>query len=1119
MSFFKLLRTSPLLCACALLLLACGIANAATQPVDLDAQAVNGAESACELNVLASFPVQIENKVTNRTAGDAFTFSWPSAGPGGFSSSVTPGTAGGVGAKWVWTTNQSVFAFTGASCVTDACFAKTSGPDTLSGFCSDACLGDATTINVRKGATLGTVDISWTGGTGTFTVFRGTTKIAVVAPSNSVGTTNTFTFTDTPPATAPAFYVVRGTDCSQRKACASSNDCSGPSDGTCISRGPFGVPGRSLLANDVTVSAASLTSSLITFFSPPHTVFSATSEGNAGGTLETFANSSTQPLTVTVPAYPPGCCPANPAVPHQLRCGDTCVDYLNDPQNCGSCGNVCGDGTCCSNGSCVSLCGDDRRWCDGECADLANDSNSCGACGNVCGDGTCCDDASCASICPSGQGWCDNHCVDLANDSANCGICGSACGAGTCCNGGACASVCPAWRVFCNGQCVDPANDSANCGACGSSCGAGSCCSAGTCAAFCNDGRQLCGSECVDFQNDSDNCGSCGNACGAGSCCNGGTCVSVCAAGRVWCNGECVDLAGDTDNCGACGNSCGGNGCCNAGACVNVCGAGKTAVNGICYDLQNDPNNCGTVGQACPDNTVCTAGACVACPHGQNRAECDNRCVNLNTDPYNCGACGNSCNVGCPSNFHGVCSNGRSCNCIEGSPAPQPPPNYQNPTPAYCPNLHPSDGVAGVCPNPNPSDGTAGGCSNPHPANPTAGVCPNPNPSSPGPGVCPNPTPSSGPIAGVCPAENSVTAAVPETPICEIEPFSVTVPPGGTSTICHPGGVLFKEVPTPLIVCGDGIPGVNGVCNATTTKITTGTFNRLLPDGTKNAGDAYVTPYAVHIVSDTSNDGLLEPGESANLVIDVVNAGTKNITGAVATLSAPTVDLTADGVTNPVGITVGTASAAYGTIPGTPSSVNCIGPPVQPASNATVFPITVPETHPGDTGHPFVLNVTGTVDGNPFSMSVPLTIGIADKCDVTTGGKDFDGVDGLSSPMARLVPEGEPVPMAGPFTAGNSRPLRLRLSCGGVNLTDGMVDAPEIVGLKEATLGALDIQVLNLNADNGTNPNDPFFKFNNALTGGQWAYNIRTALLGPGTYTLTIRIAGRKNYVTGFVLN
>jgi hypothetical protein len=360
---------------------------------------------------------------------------------------------------------------------------------------------------------------------------------------------------------------------------------------------------------------------------------------------------------------------------------------------------------------------------------------------------------------------------------------------------------------------------------------------------------------------------------------------------------------------------------------------------------------------------------------------------------------------------------------------------------------------------------------------------------------------------------------VGETATCVVNETTLSIPPGGSSTLCHQGGVLFKEVPMSIVVCGDGLPGVDGQCNNATTKVTTGSFNRLLPDPSKSVGDAYVTPYAVHISSDTSNDGLLEPGESANLVIDVLNAGPMNVTQASATLSAPAVDLSEDGVANPVGVTVGAASASYGTILGTPASTDCAAPAPHPASNATVFPITVPLNHPGDTSHPFILAMTGTVNGAPFAMNVPISLGIADRCDAAANTRDYDGVDGLASPMAKLVPTGDPVPFpTKAFTAGTTRPLKLRVLCGDANLTDATVDPPEIVGLSEATRGALDIKALNLNSDDTNNPNDPFFRFNNSLTGGQWAYSMRTSLIGIGTFRLTIRIAGRKEYVAGFVL-
>jgi len=1199
-----------------------GPAHAATKTVDLDGNPANGAESQCDLNVLQTFPVMIENKVTNKSGGDAFGFSWPSAGPGGFTSSVTAGTTGGVGAKWVWTTNQSIFSYTGNSCANDVCFTQTAGPDSIASFCSDACLADATSVTIARGATAGTVVLSWTGGQSTFTIYRSTSKIGIVASANAIGTTSTQTFTDTPPGDATVFYVVRGVDCITRKACVTNTDCSAPGDGPCISRGPFGVPGRSLFSTNVTVSSASLTSSLITFFSPPTEVFRATSTAGAGGTAFTVTNSGTAPVTVTTPAYPPGCCPADPSVPHQLRCGEACVDYLNDSNNCGACGNVCGDGACCSNGSCVSLCAVGDLWCNGECADIQDDSNNCGGCGTICGDGTCCNNGTCQSLCDVGRLWCNNQCVDFGNDSGSCGSCGTACGDGTCCNNGACESFCPAGQVLCGTQCVDFANDSANCGACGTACGDGTCCNNGACESFCPAGQVLCGTQCVDFQNDSANCGACGTACGDGTCCNNGACESFCPAGQVLCGTQCVDFQNDSGNCGACGTACGDGSCCNNGACESFCPAGQVLCGTQCVDFQNDSANCGACGTACGDGTCCNNGACESfCPAGQ--VLCGTQCVDFQNDSGNCGACGNACGDGtccnggacvseCPAGrtfcngqcvdlqhdprncgscgnvcgSHGFDDHDNECNqghcehdalynplsdplpipAVCPNPAPTTPgpgfchnstptgptpgfchnstptgptPGFchnstpTDPTPGFCHNATPSDPTPGFCHNATPSDPTPGFCHNESPTNPTPGFCrngtpsdpipgscPNTTPSSPVPGYCQNTHPSSGPVPGVCPEPGSPAPTEGETTTCTVNESTQTIPPGGSATTCNQGGVLFKEVATEITVCGDGIPGVNGVCNNTATKITTGTFNRLVPDPTLTVGNAYVTPYSVRVVADTSNDGLIEPGETASLVIEALNAGLMNITQASATLSAPAVDLTDDGVVNPVGITVGTASASYGTILGTPVSTNCTAPPPQPASNATVFPITVPSNHPGDTSHPFILAVTGTVNGGPFSMSVPIVLGIADKCEAAANTRDYDGVDGLSSPMAKLAPEGDPVPFPSKsFVAGNTRPLKLRVSCGVVNLTDATVDAPQIVGLSEATRGPLDIHALNLNSDNTNNPNDPFFRFNNSLSGGQWAYSMRTALIGTGSFTLTIRIAGRKNYVTGFVLN
>ncbi len=927
-------------------------AQAATKTVDLDANAANGAESTCELNVITPFPVEVQNTVTNKAVGDSFTFSWFSAGPGGFTSSVTPGTSGGVGATWSWTTNQSVEAFTGQTCDKDICFTKTGGPDAMSNFCSTACLLDGASLTVVKGAG-GSVTLNWTGGQPNFTIYRSSNKKGVAQPANVIGTTSGQTAADTPPDNLD-FYVVRGVDCTTRKSCTLDSDCNIPGDGTCVSRGPFGVPGRTQVTGDVTVSAGSLTSSLITFFSPPQKIFEAKSIAGGGGSAESVTNFGTTPVTVTTPGYPPGCCPANPDVPHQIRCGDVCVDYLNDTNNCGACGHICAADECCTEGVCELVCAPGLTFCNGVCVDLQSDDGNCGACGNACGSDACCHEGACAPICPEGQILCGSQCVDIMNDSDHCGACDYACPYQKCCDKGLCFDRCLEGQYYCNGLCVDA-------------------------------------------QNDSSNCGACGVVCGAGTCCGSGDCQSECDPGFTYCNGQCIDLTHNPLNCGACGNSCGGN----------------------------------------PDDE-CKDGICVKEDSRDHTGDA-------------------------------------------------PP-------------------VAPVC-------------FNSHPTVPMPDQCPNPNPTTPHDSVCGK----SAAVRGTGVAPSCPKLPPPDTsgdaPVCIINQTTQTLQPGETATTCTPGGVIFKEVPTAIKVCGDGLPGVNGPCNDTTSKVTTGTFNRLVSDTSVVIGDAYVTPLAVHVVSDNSNDGLIQPGESAGLIIDVVNAGPLNITNAQGTLSAPAVDLTDDGVNNPVGITVGGGSISFGTIFGTPVSSECIAPTPHPASNSTVFPITVPFAHPGDTSHPFVLAITGTVGESPFSMNVPLSLGISGACDISAHSGGYDGLDGLANPMSKLVPVGDVIPFPSKsFTAGNTRPMKLRMSCGGTNLSDGMVTAPEIVALSEATRGPLDIHALNLNSDNGTNPNDPFFRFNNTLSGGQWVYNMRTSIIGAGTYTLTIRIAGRKNYVTGFVL-
>ena len=819
---------------------------AATKSVDLDATTANGAESLCELNVLQTFPVKIENKVTNRTGGDAFNFDWKSAGPGGFSSSAPSGTTGGVGSKWVWTTNQTVYSYTGSTCATDVCFLKTGGPDVVTSACSLGCLVDGLSVSITKGATPDEVVISWPATAGPYTVYRASSPRAVVDVANALITTDLTTYTDRPPAGTDAYYIIRGTSCLTPKPCSSDNDCDLATEGTCVSRGPFGAPGRSLFTNDVTVSSASLTSSLITFFSPPKEVFRVESSVAPGGSgiafQQTLTNPTNQPLTVTVAEYPPGCCNE----PHQLNCDGDCVDYLTDPNNCGGCGFACGDGYYCSEGSCFPSCPEGTTYCDGFCRDLENDRQNCGACRHVCE------------------------------------------------------------TIFPPGDCEPP--------------------------------------NCILDQ-------------------------------------------------------------------------------------------------------ICVEGSCQVCDPPSNTA-CDNRCTDVHFDADNCGRCGQSCNVLCPTGV-GVCNGGGSCCCIY-------PDNHQEciPTP----------------------DGP------PPPMN----------------------------------AGSKIPPLVEEAPICESPKTETVIPPGGTFTDCLLQGVLAKEVPTSVVACGNSIPIGNAKC-ANGDPASQGTFMKLVPDPTKPIGAAYVTPFAVHVL-DASHDGLIQPDEPVQLFIEVLNAGPVAITGAFATLSSPPVDLSDDGIANPVSALITAGSSSYGTILGTPeASSDCNAPPPTryPATNVVPFEIKLPLSHPGDTSRPFVLHFTGFVNENPFSMDVPIALGVAHTCNYAANVRDYDAVDGLYEPMAPLISsENAPSFPPDPFALGQVLPLKLRLSCVAPNLTDADIDAPQIVGLSEQTLGPLDIGLLALNDDTGTN--DPFFRWDPAHT--KWVFNLRTGVLGPGTFTLTVRLAGRKDYVTGFVV-
>lgn len=175
----------------------------------------------------------------------------------------------------------------------------------------------------------------------------------------------------------------------------------------------------------------------------------------------------------------------------QVKCGrGNCVDVTTNRRNCGRCGNVCGKGQTCTNGTCsgeAGSCATGQTKCPGGCADLATNRRNCGQCGNVCGKGQTCTNGQCsggAASCATGQVKCPGGCVDVTTNRRNCGQCGNACGKGQTCTNGTCsgeARSCTTGQTKCPSGCVDTTANRRNCGQCGNVCAKGEMCTNGAC--------------------------------------------------------------------------------------------------------------------------------------------------------------------------------------------------------------------------------------------------------------------------------------------------------------------------------------------------------------------------------------------------------------------------------------------------------------------------------------------------------------------------------------------------------------------------------------------------------------------------------------------------------------
>lgn len=130
-------------------------------------------------------------------------------------------------------------------------------------------------------------------------------------------------------------------------------------------------------------------------------------------------------------------------------CGGACTVTSVDPENCGTCGNACGDGEVCNDGQCDVACGGGTTDCDGSCVDTASNAAHCGACGNACDDGEVCASSECVALCGTGGlALCGGICVDMMNDAQHCGGCATVCGATDSCVSGQCTAKVPPKGVY-----------------------------------------------------------------------------------------------------------------------------------------------------------------------------------------------------------------------------------------------------------------------------------------------------------------------------------------------------------------------------------------------------------------------------------------------------------------------------------------------------------------------------------------------------------------------------------------------------------------------------------------------------------------------------------------------
>jgi len=378
-----------------------------------------------------------------------------------------------------------------------------------------------------------------------------------------------------------------------------------------------------------------------------------------------------------------------------------CTDINIDYENCGSCGNICQNGTICSGSKCV--CPENSVLFEGKCVnndnsqyktcgntliDSSTNEDHCGTCDNKCKDSEKCSSGTC--VCKEGYAKCDDTglCVPL-NSKDNCGTCGNKCINRQDCVEGSC--VCPNGTVWfrasdsdtysCvtntynryvefNGVYYDTLTSSERCGQSGITCRADQKCDNGTCVCA-NSDENECNGKCVNYKTSEKNCGDCNKHAPANTACvNGvpagltdgnGNIYKYCGdwKGPDWDKGTVANIMSDSDNCGECNIKCLNGKKCIGGECkcpeVTVwysadgtnysCEDNSKGDFILCgdtyYNKNNNKEHCGTCDTKCRDDQSCVNGKCTCTE--SSFTDCDGKCVDTFVDKNNCGTCKNVC--------------------------------------------------------------------------------------------------------------------------------------------------------------------------------------------------------------------------------------------------------------------------------------------------------------------------------------------------------------------------------------------------------------------------------------------------------------------------------------------